>query len=192
MHQAAGFSPLVSGSPAKVVLSGTLASVVSVNEHCRGNLVPTFVLPPGLGFATAIPSPVATRKMSREDCSSEAETCSGSDRGAPSPLPSLGSESAGSGSEGAGQSLGLPKYGSPSVGSALHDDGDCRPCAWYWKPSGCENAASCPFCHMCPEGEVKNRKKSKLVAMRQARRSSQQEGGVDGDNGAQQHPVISL
>lgn len=53
-----------------------------------------------------------------------------------------------------------------SRGSALHLSGNCRPCAWYWKPGGCQNGSDCGHCHLCPEGELKNRKKSKLVMMR--------------------------
>lgn len=54
----------------------------------------------------------------------------------------------------------------PSKGSATHGSGKCRPCAWYWKPQGCQNDKDCGYCHLCPEGELKNRKKSKVAAMR--------------------------
>lgn len=56
--------------------------------------------------------------------------------------------------------------GTPSHGSTLHGTGNCRPCAWFWKPRGCQNAEDCGHCHLCPEGEIKNRKKSKLTIMR--------------------------
>lgn len=59
-----------------------------------------------------------------------------------------------------------PSYGTCSVGSALHDSGKCRPCAWYWKPGSCQNGSACMHCHLCPEGEIKNRKKAKLSSMR--------------------------
>lgn len=49
----------------------------------------------------------------------------------------------------------------PSRGSALHGTGHCRPCAWFWKAQGCQNAQECGHCHMCPEGEIKARKKAK-------------------------------
>lgn len=55
---------------------------------------------------------------------------------------------------------------SPNPGSLLHDTGRCSPCAWYWKPSGCSNGTGCKFCHLCPEGELKARRKLKLAAMR--------------------------
>mmetsp|Transcript_76397 Transcript_76397/g.169327 ORF Transcript_76397/g.169327 Transcript_76397/m.169327 type:complete len:501 (-) Transcript_76397:219-1721(-) len=53
----------------------------------------------------------------------------------------------------------------PSRGSALHSTGQCVPCAWFWKSQGCQNGSSCDRCHMCPEGEVKARKKAKKAAM---------------------------
>lgn len=39
----------------------------------------------------------------------------------------------------------------PSLGSAFHQSGQCKPCAWLWKPRGCQNAASCDYCHLCAE-----------------------------------------
>ncbi|CAE8585600.1 unnamed protein product, partial [Polarella glacialis] len=57
----------------------------------------------------------------------------------------------------------------PSKGSANHglDTGiACRPCAWFWKEQGCQNDKDCGYCHLCPEGELKCRKKSKVAAMR--------------------------
>ena len=45
-----------------------------------------------------------------------------------------------------------------SVGSALHLSGDCRPCAWFWRPQGCGNGAQCRHCHMCTEGELKRKR----------------------------------
>jgi hypothetical protein len=54
----------------------------------------------------------------------------------------------------------------PSIGSASHGTGDCRPCAWFWKPVGCKNARDCQHCHICPESELKFRKKQKLELMR--------------------------
>mmetsp|Transcript_146385 Transcript_146385/g.272600 ORF Transcript_146385/g.272600 Transcript_146385/m.272600 type:complete len:360 (-) Transcript_146385:198-1277(-) len=62
---------------------------------------------------------------------------------------------------------GLPApVGMPSRGSALHHTGTCKPCAWFWKPKGCQNGKDCLHCHLCPDGEIKARKKSKLVMMR--------------------------
>lgn len=54
-----------------------------------------------------------------------------------------------------------------SAGSALHGTGQCKPCAWFWKPRGCSNASSCAYCHLCPAGALKERKKQKVAAIRQ-------------------------
>eukprot|EP00930_Biecheleria_cincta_P078423 TRINITY_DN65883_c0_g1_i1.p1 TRINITY_DN65883_c0_g1~~TRINITY_DN65883_c0_g1_i1.p1 ORF type:complete len:270 (-),score=48.82 TRINITY_DN65883_c0_g1_i1:233-1042(-) len=48
-----------------------------------------------------------------------------------------------------------------SMGSALHDSGQCKPCAWYWRPQGCFNFAGCAHCHMCGPDALKKRKKVK-------------------------------
>jgi len=52
----------------------------------------------------------------------------------------------------------------PSKGSARHYSGTCRPCAWLHRPdgSGCRNAEACLYCHLCPDGELKRRKKAKM------------------------------
>jgi len=62
--------------------------------------------------------------------------------------------------------LELPKAGDASNGAMLHEMGACQPCAWFWKPSGCQNGKDSMRCHLCPEGEVKARKKVKLTMMR--------------------------
>lgn len=53
-----------------------------------------------------------------------------------------------------------------SHGSALHGSGNCRPCAWFWKSGGCRHGSDCQHCHVCPEGELKARKKNKNAMMR--------------------------
>ncbi|CAE7773527.1 unnamed protein product [Symbiodinium microadriaticum] len=53
-----------------------------------------------------------------------------------------------------------------SVGSALHGTGNCKPCAWFWKPQGCRNGRDCGHCHVCPPGESKMRRQVKLAALR--------------------------
>jgi len=59
-----------------------------------------------------------------------------------------------------------------SVGSAAHGVFDsegkptCQPCAWFFKESGCLNGRSCRYCHLCPQGELKNRKKTKVAKLR--------------------------
>merc|ERR1719272_545454 len=52
-----------------------------------------------------------------------------------------------------------------SIGSAEHESGSCKPCAFLWKDlkqPGCQNGMNCVFCHLCPPGEVKRRKKEKM------------------------------
>jgi len=49
---------------------------------------------------------------------------------------------------------------------AQHGAGQCRPCAWFWRAQGCRNGGSCSYCHLCPEGELKSRKKNKIAAMK--------------------------
>mmetsp|Transcript_92581 Transcript_92581/g.245920 ORF Transcript_92581/g.245920 Transcript_92581/m.245920 type:complete len:158 (-) Transcript_92581:50-523(-) len=62
-----------------------------------------------------------------------------------------------------------------SLGAELHGTGRCRPCAWRWKEGGCCNGAECEFCHACPPGELKSRRKAKdnqLKAERQAQKEN--------------------
>jgi len=61
----------------------------------------------------------------------------------------------------------------PSLGSVEHASGNCRPCAWFWKRQGCRNGADCRHCHLCPESELKQRKKEKIQALRHQERAYQ-------------------
>lgn len=47
-----------------------------------------------------------------------------------------------------------------SMGSAGHDIGLCKPCAFIFK-GGCQNGINCKFCHRCDSGEKKRRQKEK-------------------------------
>lgn len=49
-------------------------------------------------------------------------------------------------------------------GSALHYYGACKPCAFLYE--GCMNGMDCQFCHLCPPGELKRRKRVKLAQKR--------------------------
>jgi hypothetical protein len=68
----------------------------------------------------------------------------------------------------------------PSVGAQLHglvgEDGQplCQPCAWFFKPTSCINAASCRYCHLCPRGAVKERKKAKVARLRAEQAAAEQ------------------
>lgn len=51
----------------------------------------------------------------------------------------------------------------------LHKTGNCTPCNYFhYKVDGCRMGSSCPFCHLCPKGEVKKRRKDKLRDLRKA------------------------
>jgi len=76
-----------------------------------------------------------------------------------------------------------------SPGSALHGTGNCRPCAWFHKAQGCENAAECRHCHICPEGEIKNRKKVKAVSMRHEKSDKVTTVSSEKDDGMAQEPL---
>jgi len=53
---------------------------------------------------------------------------------------------------------------SRSSGSGLHHLGQCNPCAWQHRMAkGCSNGSGCSFCHMCPPGAAKTRKKEKMA-----------------------------
>lgn len=58
-----------------------------------------------------------------------------------------------------------------SVGSALHGTGQCKPCAWFWKPEGCSNSSNCRHCHLCGRGQLKISKKNRTQARRALERS---------------------
>jgi len=55
-----------------------------------------------------------------------------------------------------------------SEGSVLHPH-DCKPCAWYHHARGCQRGADCEFCHLCPAGEIKRRKKEKYRLLRESK-----------------------
>lgn len=57
----------------------------------------------------------------------------------------------------------------PSVGAAFHSSGQCKPCAWFWKADGCKWGAECGHCHLCPEGELRRRKKERQSEMKELR-----------------------
>lgn len=57
-----------------------------------------------------------------------------------------------------------------SVGSALHASGMCKPCGWFWKPGSCSNGSECRHCHLCPPGELLQRRKEKMATFKQQAR----------------------
>lgn len=64
----------------------------------------------------------------------------------------------------------LPLDGVPNFGSLKHGSLEgCNPCAFLHKAAhGCQKGVNCPYCHLCPPGELKRRKKEKVAKMKAA------------------------
>lgn len=71
-----------------------------------------------------------------------------------------------------------PGAQSAAEGNRLHGSGQCNPCAWHHKTQGCQLGSACTYCHLCPPGELKRRKKAKVAAMRQGQASQSQSSTV--------------
>mmetsp|Transcript_23942 Transcript_23942/g.60512 ORF Transcript_23942/g.60512 Transcript_23942/m.60512 type:complete len:500 (-) Transcript_23942:155-1654(-) len=84
-----------------------------------------------------------------------------------------------------------PQGAFSSAGSFLHGTGLCRPCAWFFKPKGCQNGAECNYCHVCPEGEIKARRKNKVVALR-SQKSSRESTSPKEQAQAQTNPLVGV
>lgn len=63
-------------------------------------------------------------------------------------------------------SIAPASRGELSVGAAMHGTGQCKPCAWFWKPDSCNRGADCGHCHLCPEGELYRRRRQRRAAIR--------------------------
>eukprot|EP00928_Gymnodinium_smaydae_P089757 TRINITY_DN73669_c0_g1_i1.p1 TRINITY_DN73669_c0_g1~~TRINITY_DN73669_c0_g1_i1.p1 ORF type:complete len:408 (+),score=62.91 TRINITY_DN73669_c0_g1_i1:73-1224(+) len=64
-----------------------------------------------------------------------------------------------------------PELGSPALptkGSSEHRHGTCKPCAFVYT-KGCSNGVECTFCHLCPPGERKQRRKERKIQLYEAR-----------------------
>jgi len=86
------------------------------------------------------------------------------------PVPALGS--AGRNNKVLAQlaqlALGSDALGSaelPTVGSAGHNEGNCKPCAFF-HIKGCESGMKCAFCHLCPADEKRRRHKNRGLGCR--------------------------
>jgi len=71
-----------------------------------------------------------------------------------------------------------PTLDAPSLGSVDHAAGVCRPCAWFWKRGGCKSGRLCTHCHSCPEGELKARRKAKVLSMRLGATTPKSDAGL--------------
>mmetsp|Transcript_117818 Transcript_117818/g.293825 ORF Transcript_117818/g.293825 Transcript_117818/m.293825 type:complete len:594 (+) Transcript_117818:96-1877(+) len=115
----------------------------------------------------AVAIAAAAPPSSCPSASPRSEQCGGEHRDAV-PTSSSDQES----TTGAESEFGAASNSDPEVpngahaGSLLHGTGNCKPCAWFWKPVGCQKDQQCSHCHLCPEGERKQRKKSKMFMMR--------------------------
>jgi len=56
-----------------------------------------------------------------------------------------------------------------NVGSAGHNTGRCKPCAFIHTDKGCMQGIECKFCHRCEPGEKKRRRREKWERVRQRR-----------------------
>jgi len=56
-----------------------------------------------------------------------------------------------------------------NVGSAGHNAGRCKPCAFIHTDKGCLQGIECRFCHRCEPGEKKRRRREKWERVRQRR-----------------------
>jgi len=56
-----------------------------------------------------------------------------------------------------------------NVGSAGHNAGRCKPCAFIHTDKGCMQGVECRFCHRCEPGEKKRRRREKWERVRQRR-----------------------
>merc|ERR1719293_218177 len=65
----------------------------------------------------------------------------------------------------------------PSAGSEGHDEGRCKPCAFF-HTKGCGNGVLCSFCHLCEPGEKKQRQKLKLAGRKATEKISGRQASI--------------
>lgn len=80
-----------------------------------------------------------------------------------------------------------------SKGGQLHGTGQCKPCAWFWRPQGCDNGADCGHCHLCTAAELKVRKKAKKHTQKQkAPGSESPESCFENDSPTRCMPTVTF
>eukprot|EP00929_Paragymnodinium_shiwhaense_P030254 TRINITY_DN17168_c0_g1_i1.p1 TRINITY_DN17168_c0_g1~~TRINITY_DN17168_c0_g1_i1.p1 ORF type:complete len:361 (-),score=35.93 TRINITY_DN17168_c0_g1_i1:250-1242(-) len=57
-----------------------------------------------------------------------------------------------------------------SQGSAGHSSGDCRPCAHFWRETGCSRGERCDRCHLCPPTALREYRNGLKVNKQASRR----------------------
>merc|ERR1719226_430462 len=67
-----------------------------------------------------------------------------------------------------------PPRGLPSHGSRLHGTGECKPCVWFWKRTGCEHGEDCGHCHLCPRSEISDRRRRRRQVVKELKQVQQQ------------------
>lgn len=164
-------SPTRTASPTSMAFGGAWPSPVLLpqppNMQMQAYLPPPSQFPP-MAIATLYPDQLANSHLT-----------------VPPPLPGDPSMAAEAHKGTLNTSALQPQ---PSAGSLLHGTGRCKPCAWFWKPQGCQNAEKCFHCHLCPEGELKARKKERVAELRaglsEAHEPSSKNGGNRTSNNA--------
>eukprot|EP00928_Gymnodinium_smaydae_P015334 TRINITY_DN1565_c0_g3_i1.p1 TRINITY_DN1565_c0_g3~~TRINITY_DN1565_c0_g3_i1.p1 ORF type:complete len:383 (+),score=60.53 TRINITY_DN1565_c0_g3_i1:65-1213(+) len=80
-----------------------------------------------------------------------------------------------------------------SIGAEGHATGNCKPCAWAWRPGGCVNSSNCWFCHLCEDGTIQRIRKERLRQVKArkraewlARTQAQANASVHNDDAAQE------
>jgi len=108
----------------------------------------------------------ASRPMSPSSPASPMTTGSAKSKAlsaAPTPAPAPAEPKAPRGFCPSGATTSL---GSTAHGELVEGQPKCQPCAWFYKETGCLNGGGCRYCHLCPYGELKNRKKQKIQRLR--------------------------
>jgi hypothetical protein len=59
-----------------------------------------------------------------------------------------------------------------SKGSSLHESGQCNPCGFFFKPSGCSLGSECEFCHLCTKTMFLQRKKARKLMGKEIKRAA--------------------
>lgn len=76
-----------------------------------------------------------------------------------------------------------------SLGSREHASGNCRPCIFILKATGCNNGRNCPFCHYPHDSRILHRRHLRQGNRRRPRRTG---GGVSGGGTSADEPQPRL